>query len=129
LNYIITGKAGAGKSTLAKEIRSERLYYCLNCIILDGDDVRQEFDGGFTDDDILEHIIRMGKFTNILNRQGYGVVIAAILPKVEWRVKLREIIERETEMIYIPGGIMWEGTIYEEPVEKENFEIYDWRKM
>ncbi len=127
-NTIITGKAGSGKTTLAKEIKSSCLYYGTMCVILDGDDIRKDFDNGYSDESKLEHIIRIGKFANILNRQGYTVIIAAILPKIEWRNKLREIIKNKTDLLYIPGGKMWKGTVYEKPIKGEDYEIYEWRK-
>jgi adenylylsulfate kinase-like enzyme len=129
MNHILTGKADAGKTTLAKKMQ---LGFILDdgkrVFLLDGDDIRIDFPLGYTDEDREHHIIRMGKFTNILNRQGFDVIIAAVLPKKKWRDMLKEIIKEETHLIYVKGGHLWEGTEYEEPIEDESPEIYDWRK-
>lgn len=126
MNYIITGKADAGKTTLAKKKQQDDKWQ--RTIILDGDDMRIDFHGGYSDEDREKHIMRMGKFANILNRQGFIVIIAAILPKEEWRYQLRKIIKEDCNLIYVKGGHLWEGTTYEPPTEDELPEIYDWRK-
>jgi hypothetical protein len=123
-NWIITGRADAGKTTLANQMKK------LNgkAIVLDGDDMRVDFPCGFSDKEREEHIMRMGRFANILNRQGFEVIIAAVLPKKEWRVKLTKLIKKRCSLIYIPGGHLWKGTTYEEPTEDENPAYYNWRK-
>ncbi len=127
MNYIITGKSNAGKTTLAKKMWHNKFKYRF-AIILDGDDMRIDFPLGYTDEEREAHIIRMGKFANILNRQGFVVIIAAVLPKKKWREQLRKIIKKECHLIYVAGGYLWAGTFYEEPTEDENPEYYDWRK-
>jgi len=90
--------------------------------------MRIDFPLGYTDEEREEHIMRMAKFANILNRQSFDVIIAAVLPKKKWRDMLRKVIKNECRLIYVAGGYLWEGTTYEEPTEDESPKIYDWRK-
>jgi len=105
--YWITGRARSGKTTKAKELA--KLH---NGILLDGDEFRQYFDTGFSDNERLEHIMRMAKVAAILEKQGFVVIVACISPKKEWR-KQAQALFMECEEIVMPGGFMWEGTEYD----------------
>lgn len=112
----ITGKAGAGKTTLAKALNHnlENPY-----IILDGDAVRELFPIGFTEGERKLHILRMAKIASLLEKQGKDVIIAAIMPKKEWRDEARDLCH-DSFLIYVPGGSMWSGGIeYQEPDSSE----------
>jgi len=111
--YWITGRSGAGKTSLAKEIALRE-----NAVILDGDEIRKLFGpGGFTPRDRFEHLIRMSKFAILLERQGFTVVIACISPDRAER-KFFQSGFRACKEVYIPGGTMWPGTKYEEPLDE-----------
>jgi adenylylsulfate kinase-like enzyme len=116
--YFITGRAGAGKTTLAKKISSK-----INAVLLDGDDFRETFPMGFSEVEREAHILHMAKIAALLERQGRDVIIAAIMPKRIWREAARSLCEK-TLLIYLPGGKMWDEKEphfieYEEPTEQE----------
>ena len=72
----ITGKRGAGKTTLAKELCSK-----LGAINIDGDVVRGVWtDLGFSDEDRLENNKRTARLAKALEEQGFDVVISTICP-------------------------------------------------
>jgi len=73
----ITGKRGAGKTTLAREL-------CLkmDAINLDGDIVRKVWlDLDFTDRDRLENNKRTARLAKALEDQGFDVVVSTICPR------------------------------------------------
>lgn len=74
----IRGQRGAGKTTLAKELR----YKIKGSVLLDGDDMRMSIstDLGFSDTDRLENNKRIAKLAKILNEQGHDVIVATICP-------------------------------------------------
>jgi adenylylsulfate kinase-like enzyme len=111
--YFITGRASAGKTTLAYKLKDK-----YSAIIIDGDDIRKYFPTGYLDKNRYDHIIRMAKFAALLESQGHIVIVAAIMPKKIWRDDARKYC-KETKLIYIPGGFLWEDTTYEEPQTEE----------
>ncbi|MFH1624472.1 MAG: adenylyl-sulfate kinase [Pseudomonadota bacterium] len=110
----ITGKAGAGKTTLAKILAANDPM----AIILDGDEIREWFPIGYSDENRIEHIMRIAKFAAILERQDVHPIIALVSPRKEWRQAARQLFE-ESELIYVTGGSLWPGTEYEEPDMEE----------
>jgi len=114
LVYLITGRKGAGKTTrariLAHKIRQENK----QVLILDGDDVRQYFPTGFTDEDRRNHILHMAKIAALAEAQGIVTIIACVSPMREWRRMVKDTVI-DYRQIYIPGGTLWKSTIYEEP--------------
>lgn len=108
----ITGRSGAGKTTLAKKLKTD------NSIIIDGDDFRLYFNTGFSLEEKESHIIRMAKTAAMLEKQGFQVIVSAILPTKKLR-KLARSFCGDSFLIYLTKGTMWEKTIYEEPKEDE----------
>ena len=93
----ITGNSGAGKTTLARRMKKE------NTILLDGNDMRKVWgDLGFSKEDRYEQNLRTSRLADILERQGFEVIISNICPFKE----LREMIDRNhsVKWIYLPGG-------------------------
>ncbi len=117
--YWITGKAGSGKSTLAYGMTEKFLENNTPVLVLDGDDVRNQFsDQNYSNFGRINHIMKISNFAAIAERQGIAVIIALVSP-VKWvRLEARKLF-KESIMIYIPGGTLWEGTVYEEPEESE----------
>lgn len=104
----ITGKAGAGKTTLANKLTG------LNTVILDADSIREVWtDLGFSDEDRLENCCRLARLAKILERQGLRVIVSAITPTKIIRDTVYKICT--CDFIYITGGKMWENTEYEIP--------------
>lgn len=117
--YWITGRSSSGKTVYAKRLK--RFLEELNCkvLLLDGDEVRDQFDDNeYTDERRFEHIMRIAKFASLAEKQGFIVIIALISPKKEWRMKARKLFEKSM-LIYMPAGHLWEGTEYEEPDHEE----------
>lgn len=113
--YWITGRAGSGKTTLAKKMAK---VIGDPILILDGDDVRKYFPTGFSDNERYEHIMRTAKIAALAESQGITVMIALVSPKSNWRIEARKLFQ-ESKLIYLEGGSLWEGTTYEEPTDEE----------
>jgi len=122
--FWITGKANAGKTTLAYRLQKE---LSVPSVILDGDEFRGMIDFGFTDDGRHKNILTIAKLASLIEKQGFIVIISLISPKREWRNEARSLFE-ESILIYVEGGKLWKGTTYEEPDEDEVDIIYNWRK-
>jgi adenylylsulfate kinase-like enzyme len=117
--YIITGKPGAGKTTMA-----ERL-----CMELGANNRTVHwFDG-----DVWRHarnnrdFNKVGRLLNISTAVEQAkaqlncvddIVFSFVLPYLSMRDYIRESFE-ESVTIYIPGGKLWSGTEYETPTPKE----------
>jgi adenylylsulfate kinase len=117
--YWLTGKSSAGKTVYAKRLKRQFEKLGAKVLLLDGDEVRDQFNNNEYDDDSrLHHIMSVASFAAIAERQGFVVIIALISPKKEWRMKARKLFDKSM-LIYLPGGILWEGTDYEEPDHEE----------
>lgn len=113
--YFITGKQGAGKthyaSNLAKELK-EKGFPVAN---IDGDEWRLlHSNKDFTDSGRLKNLKSAAKQAQKLEKDGFIVILSFIAPKREWRYLMREYW-KTSRVIYIPGGSLWKGTIYQEP--------------
>ncbi|HVZ96405.1 MAG TPA: adenylyl-sulfate kinase [Chitinophagaceae bacterium] len=88
----LTGLSGAGKTTIAKMAKGslEKLGY--NVELLDGDEYRKHLckDLGFTRNDRIENIRRMGTVGLLLARHGIISIMAAINPYEEARKALKD---------------------------------------
>lgn len=117
--YWLTGRASSGKTVYAKRMKRQFEKYDAKVLLLDGDEVREEFQNkDFDDESRLNHIMTIARFAAIAERQGFIVIIALISPKKEWRMKARKLFDNSM-LIYLPGGMLWEGTEYEEPDHEE----------
>jgi len=117
--YWITGKSSSGKTVYAKRLKRVFADLGKQVLLLDGDEVRDQFaDQEYTDESRLEHIMKVAHFAALAEKQGFLVIIALIAPKKEWRMKARKLFEKSM-LIYMPGGHLWEGTTYEEPDHEE----------
>jgi adenylylsulfate kinase-like enzyme len=118
--YLITGKAGAGKTHEAQNMDFMSWYEWDNpAFLIDGDDVRDIWnDSDFTDEGRERHGVRMARIGRLAEKQGFTPIIAAITPTKKIRDLIRSHFE-ESKIIYIKGGSLWPGTTYEEPSEEE----------
>jgi len=117
--YWLTGKSSSGKTVYAKRLKKQLEKLNAKVLILDGDEVRDQFNNKEYDDESrLDHIMSISKFAAIAERQGFIVIIALISPKKEWRMKARKLFDKSM-LIYLPDGMLWEGTEYEEPDHEE----------
>ena len=76
----ITGYAGAGKSTIAREVALQLRGRGLNVILLDGDEFRKAFseDLGHSPEDRLENAWRIAKCAIFLSSQGVHVIAPTV---------------------------------------------------
>lgn len=89
-----TGLSGAGKSTLAHAVE-ERLHQ-MECraFVIDGDNVRHGLcaDLGFSDQDRVENIRRVGELAKLLVEAGMMALTAFISPFKADRDKVRQLV-------------------------------------
>lgn len=89
-----TGLSGAGKSTLAHAVE-EKLYQ-MHChtYVLDGDNIRHGLcvDIGFSDEDRMENIRRIGEVSKLFIEAGVIILTAFISPFRADRERVRKLI-------------------------------------
>ena len=90
-----TGLSGSGKSTLANSLERALFEKGHHCYLLDGDNVRQGLNGdlGFTDEDRVENIRRIGEAAKLFVDAGLIVMTAFISPFRTERQLARDVVE------------------------------------
>ena len=112
---LITGKAGAGKTHYASELKKELIQEGLGVICIDGDDLRvKDRNEDFSDQGRILNLTHAAELAKRYEMQGNIVVCSFIAPKREWRDMMRSYW-KESILVYMPGGHLWEGTEYERP--------------
>jgi adenylylsulfate kinase len=113
----LTGLSGAGKTTLAEGVKHLLEKNSIKAVIIDGDVYRKTLckDLGFSKEDRMENIRRLGKAASTFKAQADIIMIAAINPFEETRNELKEkygaktvwvkcnipvLIERDTKGLY-----------------------------
>ena len=98
----IYGESGAGKTTLAKNLLSNKTIH------LDGDDMRESISKGlgFSNEDRLENNLRIARLAKVLDRQGFDVVVSTICPTPEMRQQVFWITK--CRFVKIEGGFIHE---------------------
>jgi adenylylsulfate kinase len=88
----LTGLSGAGKSTLSRIVKQQLQKDGFTVEILDGDQLRKSMnkDLGFSKNDRLENIRRLGALAYSLLSQRNVIIIAAINPFEETRKELEK---------------------------------------
>jgi adenylylsulfate kinase len=91
----LTGMSGAGKTTIAEQIKSQEAMG--NIIIIDGDDLRKGINSnlGFTDKDRNENVFRASHICKILNDNGIDVMACIMSPTEEQRRIAESVIGKE----------------------------------
>lgn len=89
-----TGLSGAGKTTIAEIVEREIRSRNRQVEVLDGDIVRTNLSKGlgFSREDRITNVLRIGFVANLLTRNGVAVVISAISPYKETRDQVRRRI-------------------------------------
>ena len=89
-----TGLSGAGKSTIANLVDKKLVRMNRHTVLLDGDNVRHglNHDLGFTEQDRIENIRRVGEVARLMTDAGLIVIAAFISPFRAERQLVREII-------------------------------------
>ena len=117
--YLITGKAGAGKSTYAENLAAELDSEGKRIMLIDADEFRHiHKNNDFSDEGRKRNLFTAAEEAREFEEKGYIVVLAFVSPRKEWRQHMRSMWQ-ESILIYIPGGELWEGTTYETPDEGE----------
>lgn len=95
-----TGLSGSGKSTLAGALENILYEQGYRCYLLDGDNVRHGLckDLGFSDEDRVENIRRIGEVGKLMLDAGMIVIAAFISPFRSDRDMVRNMVE-PTEFI------------------------------
>jgi bifunctional enzyme CysN/CysC len=90
-----TGLSGSGKSTLANALEQRLLKLGYHSYLLDGDNVRHGLnrDLGFTDEDRVENIRRVGEVAKLMVDAGLLVLVSFISPFRSERQLVREMLE------------------------------------
>lgn len=90
-----TGLSGAGKSTVANALETALFRRGHHSYLLDGDNVRHGLnrDLGFSDDDRVENIRRIGEVARLMADAGLVVLSAFISPFRADRAMVRELME------------------------------------
>jgi adenylylsulfate kinase len=89
-----TGLSGSGKSTLAEQMESLLHQKGYHTYLLDGDNVRKGLNGdlGFSEDDRIENIRRIGEVANLMVDAGLIVLASFISPFNSDRNKIKEML-------------------------------------
>jgi len=87
----LTGLSGAGKTTIAHEMKKHASY---SFVIVDGDELRLGINKnlGFTDEDRKENIFRAAHICKLLNDNAINVIACIMSPTEEQRQMAKEII-------------------------------------
>ncbi|KAF7787494.1 adenylylsulfate kinase [Pseudoalteromonas rubra] len=90
-----TGYSGSGKSTVANALESALQQLGAHTYLLDGDNVRHGLckDLGFSDEDRVENIRRVGELSKLMVDAGLIVLTAFISPFQAERDMVRELVE------------------------------------
>ena len=91
----LTGLSGSGKSTIANELDHQLFKRGVNSYVLDGDNVRHGLnkDLGFSPEDRVENIRRIGEVAKLMAGAGFVVITAFISPYRADRELVRELLE------------------------------------
>ncbi|MGF1471431.1 MAG: adenylyl-sulfate kinase [Rubrobacteraceae bacterium] len=89
-----TGLSGAGKTTIADIVERKLRERDRRVEVLDGDIVRTNLSRGlgFSREDRIVNVLRIGFVANLLTRNGVGVIVSAISPYKEARDQVRRRI-------------------------------------
>lgn len=98
-----TGLSASGKSTLANEVERRLFDEGYFSYVLDGDNVRHGLNGdlGFSPDDRMENIRRVGEVAKLFAESGALVLTAFISPYRRDRDRVRELVNRPTDFIEV----------------------------
>ena len=91
----MTGLSGSGKSTIANAVEKKLAHMNRHTFILDGDNLRHGLNKnlGFTDDDRVENIRRVGEVAKLMTDAGLIVIAAFISPFRAERKMVRQMMK------------------------------------
>jgi adenylylsulfate kinase len=90
-----TGLSGSGKSTIANAVETQLLALKKHTYLLDGDNIRHGLNSGlgFSNEDRIENIRRIGEVAKLFVDSGSIVLTAFISPFQEDRDRVRALVE------------------------------------
>ncbi|WP_059172115.1 adenylyl-sulfate kinase [Bacillus sp. FJAT-27445] len=90
-----TGLSGSGKSTVANEVDRQLYEMGVRSYVLDGDNIRHGLNSGlgFSKEDRVENIRRIGEVAKLFVDSGQVVLTAFISPFREDRTRVRKLFE------------------------------------
>ncbi|MGB1297114.1 MAG: adenylyl-sulfate kinase [Psychrobium sp.] len=103
-----TGLSGSGKSTIAGALESALYQRGQHTYLLDGDNVRHGLCGdlGFSDEDRIENIRRVGETAKLMCDAGLIVLTAFISPFIKERDSVRALLnEREFIEVHVATSL------------------------
>jgi adenylylsulfate kinase len=92
-----TGLSGSGKSTIANAVESKLLELKKHTYLLDGDNIRMGLNKGlgFSDEERVENIRRIGEVAKLFVDSGIIVLSAFISPFISDREQVRELMQSD----------------------------------
>ena len=98
---LLTGLAGAGKTTLAYALERRLFDLGRACSVLDGQNMRRGIsrDLGFTADDRSENLRRSAEVAKLMNNAGLLCVAAFLAPSEKVRQKAAEVVGRDRFLV------------------------------
>ena len=116
---LVTGKAGAGKTHYAKALTEELQIDGVDVVMIDADEYRGKTQNkDFSDAGRTKNLVGAAKLAAEFEREGKTVIMAFIAPRRVWRTTMRQYW-KVSRIVYIPGGSLWENTVYEKPTDDE----------
>jgi adenylylsulfate kinase len=102
-----TGLSGAGKTTISEIVEKELKERGRRVEVLDGDIVRTNLSKGlgFSREDRITNILRIGFVANLLTRNGVGVIVSAISPFKEARDQVRRNIGEDFMEVFVDAPL------------------------
>ena len=102
-----TGLSGAGKTTVSEIVEKELKERGLRVEVLDGDIVRTNLSKGlgFSREDRDTNVLRIGFVSDLLTRNGVGVIVSAISPFKEIRDQVRRNIGDDFIEIFVDAPL------------------------
>jgi len=99
----LTGLSGSGKSTIAKELEVQLHKKNVHTFILDGDNVRHGLnaDLGFSPEDRMENIRRIGEVSKLFSDSGLIVITSFISPYHHDRDRVRKIAKNRFIEVFV----------------------------
>jgi adenylylsulfate kinase len=104
----LTGLSGSGKTTIACAVQQELEKKGIVVEVIDGDVYRKTLcrDLGFSQEDRMENIRRLGAHAQTVNGENKIIIIAAINPYEKTRKELTAKYDAKTVWVYCPIGIL-----------------------
>jgi adenylylsulfate kinase len=117
--YWFTGQPGAGKTTLAKQLKD--YLHPSNTILVDGDDIRDIFQNkDYSENGRRQNIQRAQDIAQFLNAKGSNVIVSLVSPYKDQRDNFKQnsnVVEIYVHTDEIRGREQFHVQNYEPPTE------------